>query len=654
MARVRRCARLLLAILWVCLAPIAKADPATNYILPVRLSDGTIAELNLSANPALADCRQSESSADRQLWTCTDYSLELRTARDQGADLVSFSLKSLSGNRVTLHEYSARVVVPAAPGDALFTYNRLPLKSIMETDIARSREYVTAANRGIPYLALVDRQGLNRLAVGLLSQDHMVYGRSEPGESGQNFALSVLQADAAAGALFEDTFYISLKKESWFRNAQTYTQAVDRSRGYTAPPMPDAVFNPTFDSWYWTMDKINQNLVWDLATRSQAVGFKTYFLDAGWDTHAGQWALWLNGSTGDYTPPPESFPDLRGLIDRIRGQLGMKVMLWMQQYAMGRRSIYYPELGGLLSYTGDGDGAPQETATLCPRMDGTRRHMIDLFGRILENYRPDAFWFDWQEDIPARCAAPHLHDYPDFGEGYNATQQEISRITRQYVPDVFVDMRWPFANLNNKPYTHLWQPTDTPDDFEAMRLRAMAMRPFSAGVVIGTDEMYWSPTIPDAEAARFMATVVFTGVPYFGPNLIMESATRTEMLRAWLRFYEANREDLTTGKFSPYGKRDEPDQFIEGKRATFIYYGRRLAAAVPMTRANRKIFIVNASRFSDIDLTVNGLKPGNYRIDVSDLSLRNLPNSRTENLLKKTRLQFPVPTGCLLTLTYIP
>jgi hypothetical protein len=327
----------------------------------------------------------------------------------------------------------------------------------------------------------------------------------------------------------------------------------------------------------------------------------------------------------------------------------------MQQYALGRQSVYYPQLAGSLSYVIDeATLAPKETPALCPRVLSVQQHMSELFGRMMDDYRPDGFWFDWQEDIPGVCFAPHYHDYAQLGEGYNATQQVITDTIRQRDPDTYMEMRWPSANLNNKPYVQLWQPTDSPEDFEAMRLRAMNMRPFSAGVLMGTDEMYWSPKVSDVEAARFMATVVFTGVPYFGPNLLSEPGSRAEMLRAWLKFYESHKKDLVGGDFEPYGDRNRPDQLIEGSRATFIYYGNRYMGSVPLTKANSIIFVVNASSSAGIDLQLTGLKPGTYRAQISDLYLNVGKSILLSDLGESVRVRINVPVGCLLALTRVP
>ena len=168
-----------------------------------------------------------------------------------------------------------------------------------------------------------------------------------------------------------------------------------------------------------------------------------------------------------------------------------------------------------------------------------------------------------------------------------------------------MEMRYPFANLNNKPYVQLWQPSDSPNDFEAMRLQAMNMRPFSSGVLMGTDEMYWDPTLSDTEAARFMSTVVFTGVPYFGSNFLATSPSPKKMLSAWLTFYGRHQEDLIDGQFEPYGNPNHPDQIIEGSTETFIYYGNAYDSVL-LTKPNGFIYIVNASQSQSINLNITG------------------------------------------------
>jgi hypothetical protein len=651
----RRFSRTAAAVsLLLVVAGVPSAQPAAANPAVVTLADGTDVRLSFKSELDLTDWRRTAETGDGGgTWESGDFRLTTTVRRRRDVFLVGFRLNRIDALPFELQGYGASVSLPFRDDDAVWSYNRLARTNIMHSEIGTPVGSETAANVGIPFEVLVDKRGTNRLALGLLSQRHRASIEGRPSADRALYTLSIEQLDGWRSSEFSDTFFVSRWHGSWYAVAQSYTASVDRERGYKPLQIPEAAFDPTFDSWYWTLDRIDERLVWDLAQRSQALGFKNYLLDAGWDAEPGEYFLWLDGSTGNYTPPPRTFPNLRGLLDRMRGQLGLRPMLWMQQYALGRRSFYYPELAGTLSYSYTESGDPEETATLCPRVIRAGDHLKSLFSRIIDDYRPDAFWFDWQEDIPGVCAAAHEHEYETFGDGYRATQQAVTDLVLASNPQAFIDMRWPYANLYNKPYTHLWQPIDSPDDFEVMRLRAMNMRPFSAGVLMGTDEMYWDPQVTDAKAARYMAAVVFTGVPYFGPNLLAEPKSRGEMLRAWLRFYQDHRLDLTRGNFIPYGDRDRPDQWIETARAAFIYYGNRYSGPVALGRGSETIYIVNASGSPGIDLQLEGVKAGTYRIKISDLYLQNTGGAFEMDLGERVGLELAVPVGCMLTLTRI-
>ena len=643
---------LLLALVALFAAPPARSHGPDPFAVTVQLPDGAAVDLTFETDPALVDCRPVPGNDRRFAWVCSNGSLEVSIRAEAKVSLIDFVLQSRGSEPLTLLRYGARVLRKYTDGDGIWSYNHLPWRGMRDTTpIAQPFEADTSPNRGIPFAVIVDSEGTNRFALGLVHQDRLAELRGTLDPAASAYALSLTQVEAATAVRHANTFYCSAAPESWYSVAQDYTREVDRARSYVPLPIPASAYNPTYDPWYWVLDNLNEGLVWDLATRSRALGFKTYMFDAGWDVPPGQYELFLGGSTGDYDPPAETFPDFRGLLDRIRGQLDMKVMLWMQQYTLGRRSRYYPGLSDSLSYAADAEtGEMAETPALCPRVAATGRHFELLFERILGDYRPDALWFDWQENIPVRCGAAHPHDWASLGAGYNLDQDLIVRTVLARNPDTFIDMRWPFANLNNKPYTHLWQPYDTPNDFETMRLQAMAMRAFSAGVLMGTDETYWPPELTDTEAARFMATVVFTGIPYFGQNLLREPESRTPVMKAWLSFYERHRADLTGGAFRPYGDPNHPDQIIEGRNDAFIYYGHPAGRTLALTEKSDRIYVVNVSDSGTVDLALSGLVPGDYAVSVSDLLLQTTSGS-SAHLERDGRLQYHVPVGCLLTLT---
>lgn len=628
-----------------------KADSSLQPTVSLTLPDGGVADLKFSCQPALGICGDPTLSDGQSSWQCSDYTLQTEVSQLQGGYSLAFQLTRAGGASFELYDYGASVSVPYSQGDAVWSYNRLPTNDIMETDLENPLVYPVAPNSGIPFLVLADSSGASRLSMGLMSQDHRALIGGDLSGDSAGYTLSVKAIDDLRTNQIGDAFFISQTGDTWFHQAQAYTLAVDTRRGYVPLNIPHAASNSTYDSWYWTLDKIDQNLVWQLAQSSSALGFKSYLLDSGWDTRVGEYALGLNGSTGNYIPPVMSFSNFSRLLDDIRNKLGMRVMLWMQQYALGRRSVYNRQLAGAHVYQANSEiGRLQESLALCPSVRETGQHMAGLMDRIMDDYRPDGLWFDWQDFIPSVCSALHYHDFASFGEGYNSTQQVILDSVRLHNSNTFMEMRWPFANLNNKPYTQLWQPTDSPRDFEAMRLRAMNMRPFSSGVLMGTDEMYWDPTLSETDAARFMSTVVFTGVPYFGPNLIAAPPYQNEMLQAWLRFYEGHKKELIEGKFEPYGDPNHPDQVIEGTKETFIYYGNGYSS-VCLTKPNNRIYIVNASHSPRIDINLTGLKSGGYNAVISDLYLQNWRTSRVWMFGDDGKLSIDLPAGYLLTLT---
>jgi hypothetical protein len=634
------------------IVPEARAQASDLFVAPLWLPDRTGIELTLAAEPNIRDCVLNASEERRMSWTCSDYSLAIGIQDSGDGYLVEFDLRRLNDARFQLRRYGARASVVQRPGDGIWSSNHLPWRGMRDTTpISQPFEVDTSANRGIPFAVVVDSAGRNRLALGLVNQGYYAELRGDLDQDAGMYTLAVTETDAIDSARQREAFYVSSLARTWFEVSRDYTRAVDLARSYVPLPSPPHVSNPTYDPWYWMQDRIDATTTLDLARRTRDLGFQSYLIDAGWDIPAGEYSLFLDGTTGDYSPPVDTFPDFAGLLGRIRSELGMKVMLWMQQYALGRRSVYYTELSGSLSYAVDpGTGEVAETAALCPRVPSTRSHMARLFQRVIGDYRPDALWFDWQENIPAECNAEHAHA-AGFAEGYAATQQEIRDSVLRVNPDMLFEMRWPFANLYNKPYVQLWQPIDTPGDFETMRLQAMAMRAFSSGVLIGTDSMYWDPSVSDEEAARFMATVVFTGVPYFGPDLTGESETRTEMLKAWLGFYQKYRGDLTEGDFRPYGDQNHPDQLIESGTTAFVYYGHHSTQAAHLDSGNERIYVVNASAATGIDLRIEGLNPGVYDAEISDTLLRPASPTLPIRLHGNDRLRCPVPVGCLLTLT---
>src|SRR5262249_1572407 len=141
---------------------------------------------------------------------------------------------------------------------------------------------------------------------------------------------------------FEESFYLSTNTSmDWPQVAADYADWVDAVNDYRPFPVSARAYEPLYDAWYWIGDHVNDRLYLDTAKLPSEAGIGLCLADSGWDTREGEYEKWLNGSTGDYIPPPEKFSDLRETFNTMRSQYRLGIDLWLQPFAVGRQSIRY-------------------------------------------------------------------------------------------------------------------------------------------------------------------------------------------------------------------------------------------------------------------------------------------------------------------------
>jgi hypothetical protein len=100
--------------------------------------------------------------------------------------------------------------------------------------------------------------------------------------------------------------------------------------------------------------------------------------------------------------------------------------------------------------------------------------------------------------------------------------------------------------------------------------------------------------MPDSQVAKFIMTSVMTGVPAFGPNLLMSTDSELSMLHAWLLFYRNHKYDLVNGRFMPFGASIQmPNHKIEGLGATYAYIRNLDSTSIPAERDT--VYVMNAT-----------------------------------------------------------
>ncbi|MBI2820913.1 MAG: hypothetical protein HYX74_01690 [Acidobacteria bacterium] len=641
----------------------ARVDVVLNLLPRVRAWEKVGADL-YEGNGSLAGggrvgTRWEQVGAD--LYEGNGYRLALKPETSGKRTALRVSLARVDGGPFVVQEFKATWSLRSSELFAVWTYS-LDAGSHRNYRVLASEGFgeVTAANGGIPYVLLAARSGTNLMAAGIQSQDRIVYLTGLPEEDGYQI---VMRFAAAGTRRFEEALYLDLTPAGWFDVTRGYARWVDRNLEYEPFPISPAAYFPLYDAWYWLGDATSLNTYSQTLLKARELGFRSYLFDAGWESQTGELAKWLLGALGNYFAPASKLPGFADFLRSAKQTLGMNVILWVAPYAMGRESVHYPAMKDAHTlfrsfrekYRG-GEGYPQtlsldtryqENVNLCPRNPDTTGYLANLFDRVSETYRPDGYWLDFHDFVPFICEARHRHADP-FGAGFNKAQQVIKEAILRHLNQPTVEIRYPVANLNNKRYGNIWQSIDYPEDFDAMRLCNLIMRPFSEGVVMGTDEMYWSPRADTTAVAKFVATTVLSGVPAMGADFQTAPRSHSDIVKAWLGFYSTHQAHLTGGEFRPIGDFVTPDQKIESPEKAFIYLRYNNPIEVPVDRP-AEIYIANCTNSNRIAVSLEGLEPGRYRVQVLDIYLRPI-SGWTASLESKARIETTVPQGGMLQL----
>jgi hypothetical protein len=89
-------------------------------------------------------------------------------------------------------------------------------------------------------------------------------------------------------------------------------------------------------------------------------------------------------------------------------------------------------------------------------------------------------------------------------------------------------------------------------------------------------------------------TVVLTGVPSFGLNVLTAPPSTVQLVKAWVDFYETYKSDLVNGRIDVFGSFSQPNHLLESYERMFVFL--RETDGIPLQTGNKKdVFLFNAS-----------------------------------------------------------
>lgn len=624
--------------------------------------------LGVEGYPGAFETQQFGSTT---IYTDDVYRIQVTETPGRTRSIVRLRVEKHSGQPFGLSHVSVRVRIPRSGIQGIwYPSSDVSSSNVMSTDANHAIHDIADANYGVPYIAAASANSRNVFAMGFGRQDLSVIIDGDPVENGY-YEFRLKATTARIAAVFEERFFISNDTSlSWFDTAATYADWVDALNGYRPFPVSERAYEPVYDTWYWSGDRVDEDLYLDTAKLASEVGAGLYLADAGWDAPAGEYDKWLDGRTGDYNPPPDKFTDLSKTFEAMRSEYNLGVQLWLQPFAVGRASSRYSRTRHLhiqipqnypsiLAWPGLTYppfvlplGQNLESVNICPRVTGTHTYLRNLFTEMTTKYKPDGYWLDFIDGIATYCIAPHTHNYPLFGDGFRAALDTIKSTILASNPNAVVHFRAQYANLNNKSFANVWQSEDSPGDYDLMRVNALRLRPFSKGVVFASDQLYWPDSVDEATTAKFIMTSVMVGVPAFGLNLTYMPQSTYTMLKEWLRFYRMHKEDLAMGQFSPFGQLRVPNHKIEGAKGTFAYI--RNLDFSELAAGRKTIYILNATDGNRFTGRVRG--PSNvaaYSVQVFDrfLGAEVNPMKATVSRSGALSLNIAVEQGGMIVLT---
>lgn len=611
--------------------------------ITIYVGGGFAAHLGISTPVTGGEFRR-ENRSNASVWVNDLYEIRVTQNLRKGVSYLRLHMESISRSSLPVQGISLRVLVPSNGIDGFWTPSgRLSNDALISAEAGKPFTTYSAANYGIPYIAAATASGDNSLAMGLLEQDLPVEIRATPVRN--NFTELSLSAElSVSGSTLDQQFFVSSDGSyGWFDIAETYADWVDAGTKYSAFPISSRAYEPVYDTWYWSQDEVDERLYLETAEAASEAGLGTFLADSGWEAPAGEYSKWLLGRTGDYTPPPEKFTDLAETFDALRSQFHLQVQLWLQPFAVGRASTRYRQTramhieiprtassAALAPFSLPLTAGALEDVNLCPRVSSTHQYLKDLFSEMSTTYHPEAYWLDFIDGMPTQCIAPHQHSFKSFGAGLREALNTIRSTIQSLEQNPVIQFRAQYANLNNKPFANVWQPFDSPNNFDRMRLDTLRLRAFSKGVVFASDQLYWPSDADDATVSRFVMTAVMSGVPSIGANLVDSRPSSVEIMKNWMGFYRKYKKDLTAGQFRPFGPFRAPNHKIQSDDRLFAYIRSNNRVALS-GGAKKEIFLLNASDRRRVSAAIPVLPEGMYEVQAFNRYVR--PEGAVMNLV---------------------
>ncbi len=514
------------------------------------------------------------------------------------AYLIRFRAQRSNGQPFAAHHLTIRWDVPLVDMHGVYAASSSPMElvSLPFWEVKKR----TAANVGVPFISLFHRSGENRCAFGLLDQLTETDLSFTLSEATRCYHFHWRKPEPETETLthcWEETLFVSFNRRPWPEVLNAYRQAVDREWPQPRLPVPPAAYDPVFCSWTAIHHHVNQEWVVRTARLAAELGFGVWLTDDGWFTDKARFADYRY--TGDWQPCSEKFPDFAGHVRTVQ-EMGMRYVLWVGPFMIGDESWASDRHSHLLM--------ERDERLHYSRLSPWRRETVavvgDLLERLVVDYRLDGLKLDFIDAVQRTAQRPADADYPTLGAGlYDILCRAVERVAALR-PGLLIELRNRYTNLAGRRYGNLYRASDVPVNFAWNRWQVAMLRLLAPDRAVQLDPALWHPDDTDENVAVHLINVICS-VPIISIDLERYPPSHSDLIRAWIGFYNTHRQTIIHGRFEPLFRQGHiPLIRFVGDHECIIGLYDDIAFALKMEAATT--WILNAATRPAVDLLPDG------------------------------------------------
>jgi len=528
-----------------------------------------------------------------------------------------------------LHDLSVTWTVPIVEMHGLY-FGGNPRAELSHLPFWHLQKSVRA-NTGVPFLALIHRNGENRHAVGLFDQITETQLSAHLSESTRcyHFKLQKPAGRDASGqpipapGRWEEVVFVSNARRPWPEVLGRYTCLNDRFTNEPKLRVPEAAFEPVFCSWTAIHHDVSHDWVMRQAGLAAELGFGTWITDDGWFLERGTFGDY--SCAGDWQPCPTKFPDFGAHVRAVQA-LGLRYVLWVAPFMVGKDSGAAQRYRHLLAP----GQARERFDNLSPWHPETKGIVTDLLTRLVTDYGLDGLKIDFIDAVAAGGERPAGADEATFGRSLFETLGAAIDALAETNPELLIEVRNSYANLASRRYANLYRSSDVPVNFALNRWQAVMLRLLAPDRAVHLDPALWHPADTDENVAAHLINCLVS-VPMVSVELDRYPQRHLELIRYWIGFYNAHRRTLVHGDFRPTLHHGYvPAVTFVGEEETIVGLYDDLPVALPPAP---RVWVLNASTRPYVDLSGDPLE-GTYRVTERD---------KFGHVVAKREVSFPVP-----------